>query len=84
VDKYGAGRLIAPAGTPERLRYSYWLHYAEGSAMPPLLLNLIFDRVARAPMPWVLGARTRRPRRLLALSRAFHNTHRFAADVLVE
>jgi glutathione S-transferase len=40
VDKYGGGRLIPPAGTPERLRYTYWLHYAEGSAMPPLLLKL--------------------------------------------
>ena len=46
VDTYGAGRLIPAAGTPERRRYIYWLHYAEGSAMPPLLLKLIFDRVA--------------------------------------
>ena len=30
------------AQTPERLRYTYWLHYAEGSAMPPLLLKLLF------------------------------------------
>jgi glutathione S-transferase len=37
VETYGAGRFIPPAGTPERLRYTYWLHYAEGSAMPPLL-----------------------------------------------
>src|SRR5271169_6281051 len=37
VDKYGAGRLIPPAGSPERLSYIYWLHYAEGSAMPHLL-----------------------------------------------
>lgn len=44
VDRYGNGRLIPPTGTPERLRYTYWLHYAEGSAMPPLLLRLIFDR----------------------------------------
>jgi glutathione S-transferase len=50
VDRYGEGRLIPPAGTPERLRYTYWLHYAEGSAMPPLLLKLIFDRVESAPM----------------------------------
>ncbi len=43
VGRYGNGRLIPPPGTPERLRYTYWLHYAEGSAMPPLLLRLIFD-----------------------------------------
>jgi glutathione S-transferase len=60
VERYGGGRLIPPPGTPERLRYSYWLHYAEGSAMPPLLLKLIFDRVARAPMPWPVSSVARR------------------------
>jgi glutathione S-transferase len=49
---YGEGRLVPPAGTPARLRYSYWLHYAEGSAMPPLLLKLVFGRVESAPMPF--------------------------------
>lgn len=52
AERYGAGRLVPPAGTPEALRYRYWLHYAEGSAMPPLLLKLVFDRIARAPMPF--------------------------------
>ncbi|MGA2191480.1 MAG: glutathione S-transferase [Steroidobacteraceae bacterium] len=60
VDRYGEGRLIPPVGTPERLRYTYWLHYAEGSAMPPLLLKLVFDRVAARPMPWPAGAVARR------------------------
>jgi glutathione S-transferase len=60
VDKYGGGRLIPPAGTPERLRYTYWLHYAEGSAMPPLLLKLVFDRVANGPAPWPISAVARR------------------------
>ena len=41
------GRLRPAPGTPERLRYTYWLHYAEGSAMPPLLLKLVFDRIER-------------------------------------
>ncbi len=49
VAKYGAGRLVPPAGSPERLRYTFWLHYAEGSAMPPLLMKLVFDRVATSP-----------------------------------
>ncbi|MFM0040951.1 glutathione S-transferase [Paraburkholderia sediminicola] len=52
VDKYGQGRLAPTAGTPERLRYTYWLHYAEGSAMPPLLLKLVALRIAGAPMPF--------------------------------
>jgi glutathione S-transferase len=52
VERYGNGRLIPPPGTPERLRYTYWMHYAEGSAMPPLLIKLVFDRVETAPMPF--------------------------------
>ena len=47
VERHGQGRLAPPAGTPERLRYTYWLHFAEGSAMPPLLLSLVFDRVRK-------------------------------------
>ena|SRR2546425_9189690 len=50
--RYGDGRLVPAAGTPERLLYTYWLHYAEGSTMPPLLLKLIFDRIETAPMPF--------------------------------
>jgi len=52
VERYGAGRLAPPPGSPERLRYTYWLHYAEGSAMPPLLLKLIFDRIESAKLPF--------------------------------
>jgi glutathione S-transferase len=50
--RYGNGNLMPPAGSPEHERYIYWLHYAEGSAMPPLLLKLVFDRVESAPMPF--------------------------------
>ena len=42
LETHGQGRLIPAAGSPERLRYTYWLHYAEGSAMTPLLLKLVF------------------------------------------
>ena len=52
VDQYGAGRFKPAAGTPQRLRYTYWLHYAEGSAMPPLLLKLVFDKIESTPMPF--------------------------------
>jgi len=56
VDRYGGGRLMPAAGTPERLSYTYWLHYAEGSAMPPLLLKLVFDRIANGRAPWPISA----------------------------
>lgn len=52
VERYGEGRFAPPPGTPQRLRYTYWLHYAEGSAMPPLLLKLVALRIAQAPMPF--------------------------------
>ncbi|HEY8052176.1 MAG: glutathione S-transferase [Steroidobacterales bacterium] len=54
VDAYGKGRLRPAEGTPERRRYTYWLHYAEGSAMTPLLLKLIFSRLPKGPMPFVV------------------------------
>jgi glutathione S-transferase len=51
VGAYGRDSGLLPAeGTPARLQYSYWLHYAEGSAMPPLLLSLIFRKMPEAPM----------------------------------
>lgn len=50
IETYGQGRLIPAAGTADRLRYTYWLHYAEGSAMTPLLLKLVFTALpTRAP-----------------------------------
>ncbi|MFJ2987009.1 glutathione S-transferase [Collimonas sp. NPDC087041] len=54
VQQYGGGRLIPPVGSKDRLRYTYWLHYAEGSAMPPLLMKLVFGRIDRPPMPALL------------------------------
>jgi len=52
LDRYGEGRLRPAPASPDRLRYTYWLHFAEGSAMPPLLLKLVFDRIEAAPMPF--------------------------------
>ncbi len=51
VDRHGGGRLSPAPGTPERERYTYWMHYAEGSAMPALVLRLIFSQMPRQPMP---------------------------------
>ena len=54
LDAYGDGRLRPAAGTPQRRRFTYWLHFAEGSAMPFLLLKLVFDKVRAAPLPFFL------------------------------
>jgi glutathione S-transferase len=52
VDRHGGGALKPADGSDDALRYRYWLHFAEGSAMPPLLMKLVFDEMARAPMPF--------------------------------
>ncbi len=53
VDTYGADTLRPPARTEERLRYTYWMHYAEGSAMPLLVMKLIFSSLP-SRMPFFL------------------------------
>lgn len=52
VERHASTPLAPAPGTPERLRYRYWMHYAEGSAMPPLLLMLVFHRIKTAPAPF--------------------------------
>jgi glutathione S-transferase len=61
VERYGQGKLSPPEETPEYLRYKYWLHYAEGSLMPPLLLNLTFSELVKRsiflvrPIVWIIS-----------------------------
>jgi glutathione S-transferase len=45
LGKYGEAGLVPPVGTPDRDRYRYWLHYAEGSAMPLIVMKLVFSRL---------------------------------------
>lgn len=52
LERYGQGRLKPAVGGADWLRFIYFLHYAEGSAMPPLLLKLVFVRMETAPVPF--------------------------------
>jgi glutathione S-transferase len=54
VNKYDDGRLLPGADTPERLAYTYWLHYAEGTFMPLMILSLVMNRIETAPMPFFI------------------------------
>jgi glutathione S-transferase len=47
LQNFGDGQLIPAEGTEDRLRYTYWLHFAEGSAMPPLVMTLLFAEVQK-------------------------------------
>ncbi|MDB5423441.1 MAG: glutathione S-transferase, partial [Phenylobacterium sp.] len=51
IRKYGKGRLSPAAGSADFEKYNEWLHYAEGSAMLPLMLNLYVARLGEAGAP---------------------------------
>jgi len=59
VDRYGGGRFVPARDTPEFLRYRYWMHAAEGSMMPPLVMTLVFTRTEGPPVPFFLRPVTR-------------------------
>ena len=54
VQKYGNGRFVPPLGSAEWRRYTYFMHYAEGSLMPVLLLKLLFSRIIPSRVPALL------------------------------
>ena len=54
VDVHGGSRLRPPPGSADQRRYTYWLHFSEGSLMPPLLMKLVFDKVREAPVPFFI------------------------------
>ena len=47
LESHGGAALRPARGTAEGRRFTYWLHYAEGSAMTPLLLKLIFSQIPK-------------------------------------
>ncbi|MGP4843908.1 glutathione S-transferase family protein [Marinobacter sp. 1Y8] len=51
---YGKGDWLPAPGTQQWIDHAYWLHYAEGSLMPPLLLRLVFEKIKTNPMPFLI------------------------------
>jgi len=60
VERHGGGRMAPAAGSPEHLRYRYYMHYAEGSLMPVLLVALIARRISTAKVPFFVRPIARR------------------------
>ncbi len=55
IESYDPDHLLRPLPkTSERLDYTFWLHYAEGSLMPWLVMKLIFMRLSGPPVPWLI------------------------------
>ncbi|WP_428944950.1 glutathione S-transferase family protein [Pantoea sp. FN060301] len=53
-ERYDAEKRLKLFDEEERLQSRYWLHYAEGSLMPLLVMKLIFSRMGKPPVPWLL------------------------------
>ncbi len=60
VERHGGGRFAPAPGTPEFTRYRYFMHYAEGSLMTPLLMKFVCERVKSAPLPFFIKPVARR------------------------
>ena len=47
-----APHLIPESGTQAHRQYTYWLHFAEGTLMPPMVAKLVFDKVRAKAKPF--------------------------------
>ncbi|WP_406664696.1 glutathione S-transferase [Gallaecimonas sp. GXIMD1310] len=54
LDSYGQDAELRPSTEPALTQYRYWLHYAEGSLMPLLVMSLVMSRIGESPTPWLL------------------------------
>jgi glutathione S-transferase len=55
-----SGGQLRPQQTEELLRYRFFLHYAEGSAMPPLLVQLLVEKIRSQKVPFFVKPITRK------------------------
>ncbi|WP_404364099.1 glutathione S-transferase family protein [Marinobacter sp.] len=51
---YAPESMLPEHGAQQWIDYTYWLHYAEGSLMPPLVMRLVFEKVKTSPMPFFI------------------------------
>ncbi|MFU9136936.1 glutathione S-transferase family protein [Erwinia tasmaniensis] len=54
AERYDSENRLTPVDDDAHLQARYWLHYAEGSLMPLLVMKLIFGRMGKPPVPWLL------------------------------
>jgi glutathione S-transferase len=54
INKHATQMKISDPNSDDGIQYSYWMHFAEGSLMPPLLLRLVCEKVKASPMPFFI------------------------------
>lgn len=79
VERYGPD-LVPPRDSDLFWRYKYWLHYAEGSLMPPLFLKLVVDRLGLLAVPARRFVRSQLKLHLDFLENELGNTPWFLGD----
>lgn len=53
LEHYGAGRL-QPTDKDERERFRFFMHFAEGTVMPQLVMKLVFSLISKPPVPFFI------------------------------
>ena len=53
VQTYGK-QLMPEQGSEAYWQYLYWLHFSEGSLMPPMVMNLVLNKMKTSPMPFFI------------------------------
>jgi glutathione S-transferase len=56
VQTYGKDNMLPMQGSEAYRQYTYWLHFAEGSLMPPMVAKLVFDKVRANAKPFFVKA----------------------------
>jgi len=57
---WGEGSWAPATDDPDYWAFSYWMHYAEASLMPPLLIKLVFSKLRQPPVPFFIRPITSR------------------------
>ena len=81
IERHGKDGLAVPSDPASRRAYQYWLHFAEGSAMTPLLLKLYLSRMGEAAAP-VIARVDQQIAGLLAYVEGALDTPYFLGDAL--
>ena len=82
IRRYGQGRMMPRPGSPDFEAYNEWLHYAEGSAMLPLMLHLYVGRLKEAGAPLHPRIESETANHLGHIERALNGRDYFVGDAL--
>lgn len=82
IRRHGGGRLQPDPATPAYDEYVQWLHYAEGSAMLPLMLHLYVSRLGEAGAPLVPRIESELANHLGYLDSSLRNREYLVGDTL--